>query len=253
VAREGGVRLAGHTYAFRHLPLGEALDELSILGFTSVEVWLGHVAHPEEAAEALAARGLTAAAVSAGGFYEHGGADPLQAVALASSLHVRHLVACCAPARLAEVANLVPRGITLCVENHWDQVLAKPEELVRAISPHDGVAACLDTGHALLAGVEPARFASALGRRLRHVHLKEGRAATWLEQLLGRRLRRRLLPRPRPVSPGYGDLDLEHLACALLALGYEGTVTLEHEGADPAPALAQLLRRWREALEASSR
>ncbi len=245
------MRLAGHTYAFRHLPLGEALDELRLIGFTAVEVWLGHASHPHEAARAIAARGLAAAAVSAGGFYEDGGADPEHAVALASLLGVRHVVACCAPARLVEVAGLMPEGIALCVENHWDQPLAKPEEVVPAISRLEGAGACLDTGHALLAGVDPARFASALGSRLLHVHLKEGRAASRLERLIGRRLRRRLLPRPRPVAPGCGDLDLERLASALRALRYQGTVTLEYEGADPGPALAQLLRRWREAVEGS--
>lgn len=238
-------RIAGHTYAFRHLPLEAALDELGRLGFSWVEVWLGHVPGTDAAAaQALAERGMRAAAVSAGGFYDQGGASPERAFALVHALGAPVLVACVAPSRLAEIAALVPPGVTLCLENHWDQALATSEEVAEALGGLDRAAACLDTGHALLAGVEPDRFARSLGSRLGHVHLKDARRLRAVERLAGRRVRRRFLPRPQPVFPGQGALDLEGLASALAAIGYRGTVTLEHEGPEPAAALARLLEGW---------
>ncbi len=244
------VRIAGHTYAFRHLPLDEALGELERLGFAWVEVWLGHVPGPAvAAAEAVARRGLRVAAVSAGGFYDRGGASPEEALDLVQALAAPVLVACVAPARLAEIAALLPPEVTLCLENHWDQALATPAEVAQALRRLQGAAACLDTGHALLAGVAPERFARLLDRRLGHVHLKDARRPTVVERLVGRRIRRRLLPRPQPVFPGRGHLDAGRLGSALREIGYEGTVTLEHEGAEPAAALAELLAAWQRAAE----
>ena len=48
------MRLAGHTYAFRELPLDAALRQLAELGFTDVEVWLGHATDGAAHAAAIA-------------------------------------------------------------------------------------------------------------------------------------------------------------------------------------------------------
>jgi inosose dehydratase len=137
----------------------------------------------------------------------------------------------------------VPAGITLCVENHWDQPLAYPGEVLEAIAGTE-LRACLDTGHALLAGVAPDRFAAELEKRLRHVHLKEGRLPSVFERLLGRKLRKRLLSKPAPVAPGDGALDVVPLRAALESMELDVTVTLEHEGPEPAQALSALSRLW---------
>jgi sugar phosphate isomerase/epimerase len=245
------MEVAAHTYAYRDRPLDEALDELAHLGFRRVEVWLGHAAgRPAEVAQALHQRGLEAAAVSAGGFYESGGASPDDAFTLAAAIGARRIVSCVAPSRLPAIARALPPGLMLCVENHWDQATATPRDLHQAIEGLDRVGACLDTGHALLAGIRPERFAHSIGARLAHVHLKEGRLPTMRERLLGRRLRRRLLAKPEPVSPGRGSLDLARFAAQLQAVGYTGTLTLEHEGSNPSEALAQLERDWTKAREA---
>jgi sugar phosphate isomerase/epimerase len=239
------MRLAGHTYAFRDRPLEEALDELKRVGFERVEVWLGHASRgPSAVADALGERELEPAAVSAGGFYEGGGASPEQAFELAVEIGAPCLVACVAPSRLPEIARHVPAGLVLCVENHWDQPVATPRDVLRVLGGLRHVAACLDTGHALLAGVRPDRFARLLGPRLAHVHLKDARSPALRERLLGKRLRRRLLAKPAPAFPGRGALDLHAFAATLARIGYGGTVTLEDEGANAAAALAQLERDW---------
>jgi sugar phosphate isomerase/epimerase len=220
---------------------------VAALGLTAVEVWLGHwPGPPEQATSALADRGLRAVAVSAGGFYEQDGASPEQALELVRAVAAPSLVACVEPSRLPAIAALLPPDVTLCVENHWDQPLATPRQLVRALAPEASVGACLDTGHALAVGVRPERFVRDLQGRLRHVHLKDAQAPNPVERLAGRRLRRRFLPRPQAVRPGHGGLDLESFAAALAECGYDGAITVEYEGAEPASALAELVARWRE-------
>ena len=54
------MRLAGHTYAFRTLPLDAALMRLAELGFGDVELWLGHATEGPAEAAALLDRSRTA-------------------------------------------------------------------------------------------------------------------------------------------------------------------------------------------------
>lgn len=247
VAATTGPALAGHTYAFRELPLEEALDALHELGHTRVEVWLGHVRRSaRQAAQAVEQRGLRAAAVSAGGFHPSDPSAPARAYELAHELATSVVVATVSPLLLDAVAAAVPEEVTLCVENHWDQALAAPRDVLSALASRSRLASCLDTGHAIMAGVRPDVFARRLGSRLAHVHLKDARPPTVPERLLGRRLRRRLLGRPAPVFPGAGALAVDALRQALAAIRYEGTVTLEYEGGSArAPAaLRELSRRW---------
>jgi inosose dehydratase len=239
------MRTAGHTYPYRDRSLGAALDELASLRLPHVEVWLGHAGDgPEAVRRLLRERGLEPAAVSAGGFYAPNSDVIPRAFELAQALDVPVVVACVAPAVLEAVVDRVPAGITLCVENHWDQPLATSRELRAVLARHPRIAACVDTGHALLAGEAPERAVASLGARVGHVHLKDAAFPSLRERVIGRRLRRRLLPRPEPVVPGRGALDVVRVRRALEAAGYQGTVTVEHEGSEPTAALELLLEAW---------
>lgn len=238
------MQVAAHTYAFRDRPLADALDAIASLGFELVELWHGHATAGSRAARsALDRRGLSAAAVGAGGFYSADPTCPEAIFELARALGAPTVVGCLAPLHAGAIAARLPRGRAFCVENHWDQPLAVPGEVIRLLAAVPRLAACLDTGHSLLAGVAPERFAAALGPRLQHVHLKEGRAPGRVERVLGRRARRRLLARPEPVFPGRGVLDVARFVDALQRLSFTGTISLEHEGDDPEAALAQLRDR----------
>jgi sugar phosphate isomerase/epimerase len=241
------MRLAGHTYAFRELALEQALDEIQALGLDAVEVWLGHVpGEPAAAARELERRGLDAAAVSAGGFHPADPSAPGRAYALADALATPIVVATVSPVVLDTVAGAVPGGLTLCLENHWDQVYAGPDDVLGALAGHPRLVACLDTGHAIMAGRRADRFAERLGGRLAHLHLKDAYRPHLHERLLSRRLRRRLLARPPAAYPGEGALDVAKLRQTLGSLGFDGTLALEYEGgAARAPsALGELLRAW---------
>lgn len=244
------MQLAGHTYAFRSLPLEGALDALEALGFAAVELWLGHL-DSEAALEASRGRGLDVVAISAGGYYDGDGVTPSRAVEAARAAGAPRIVACVSPGRLREVASTIPDELELCVENHWDQELALPDEVASALEQLPSAGACLDTGHALLAGVRPERFVARLGPRLRHVHLKDARCPRLHERVVGRRVRRRMLPRAKSPSPGGGALEVGSLRAALAGAGFTGAVTAEDEGPDPSRALAVLVARWAEATMAT--
>jgi sugar phosphate isomerase/epimerase len=238
------VRLAGHTYAFRSLPFAEALDALARVGFSDVEVWLGHCADgPAEAAATLERSGLRARAVSAGGLYRADDDTALRAFELAGALGAETIVLCVGPELVGLLVDQRPDGVTVAVENHWDQPLDTSSHVLAAIGDTT-LAACLDTGHAVLAGESPTHAVDVLGSRLAHVHLKEARCRTTVETLLGRRARKRLLAKPDPVFPGDGALDVTGLRDALAGRGFDGWVTCEHEGAEPRAALAALLAAW---------
>jgi sugar phosphate isomerase/epimerase len=239
------MRVAGHTYPYRDRALGDALDELVGLRFSLVEVWLGHaVDGPDGVARALRERGLEVAAVSAGGFYTTDADAVPRTIDLAQALSAPVIVACVAPEGLESVVERLPADITLCVENHWDQALATSCDVSGVLAAHPGIAACVDTGHAILAGEPPERFVASLGDRVGHVHLKDAAFPPLRERLMGRRLRTRLLPRPAAMIPGDGALDIRRVRSALEDVGYEGVVTLEHEGAEPSAALKFLLGEW---------
>lgn len=242
------MRLAVHTYPFRELPLPAALDEIATLEIGDVEVWLGHAeSGPDAVADELAGRSLRAVAVSAGGFYSAEPDRPAQAFALAERLGAPVVAACLSPSVASWIESRVPTALTLAVENHWDQPLARSSEVAGMLGPNSSLRACLDTGHALLAGERPERAVAALGARLAHVHLKDARLPAPHERLLGRRLRRRLLGRPEPSPPGEGALDVAAVRRALVQVGYGGAVTAEYEGPQPAAALAILVEAWRQA------
>jgi sugar phosphate isomerase/epimerase len=237
------VQLAAHTYAFRELPLDRAFAAIAEAGFVAVDVWLGHLAGGLDAADP-ADYGLRVVALSAGGFYSPDDDAVAHAVEAAEALEAGTLIACAAPELVTWIAERVPRSIRFCVENHWDQPLDRSEVVARVLARARSVAACLDTGHALLAGERPEQFAARLGPALAHVHLKDARSPVFVERLLGRRLRRRLLSRPLPVMPGNGDLDIGRLRNVLARSGFAGAVVAEHEGPDAPAAVARLRQAW---------
>jgi sugar phosphate isomerase/epimerase len=240
------VRLAVHTYAFRTLPLDEALTAVSRLGVFDVDLWLGHSeTEPDDAAHALEKRHMSAVAISSGGFYSADSQHADRAFRLAERVGAPIVAATVAPSLAAWLNGTIPAGLSVAVENHWDQALARSIEIERAIEPHARLKACLDTGHALHAGERPERAIRRLRGRLAHVHLKDARLPRLRDRLLGRRLRRRILGRPEPSMPGDGALEVGAVRIALEQVGYDGAVALEYEGDWPEVALARLIDAWR--------
>jgi sugar phosphate isomerase/epimerase len=233
---------AVHTYPFRACSLETALDEVVALGRRRVELWLGHVGgDPARVREELDERGLVLAALSIGGVYRPDAPLLARLGGLVDDLGADRVVGCVSPGLLPLLREAVPRGAAVLVENHWDQALCTPGALLEELDGVEGAWACVDTGHALLAGWSPTAFVSALGGRARHVHLKDARRPRLAVRCLGRRLRRRLLPRPEATVPGSGELDVPALLAVLGAEGFDGALTVEDEGPEPREGLRRLL------------
>jgi inosose dehydratase len=132
---------------------------------------------------------------------------------------------------LAEVAALVAaEGLTLAIHPHWDTLVETAADVDRLLRTSD-VPWCLDTGHLLIGGVDPANFVAENGDRIVHAHLKDvdaGIAARLRagELTLVQATRAGLF---RPL--GQGDAGIETVMRRLDRQGYERWLVLEQDTA----------------------
>ena len=132
---------------------------------------------------------------------------------------------------LHEIAERVAaHGLTLALHPHAGTLIETAGDVERALQSTD-VGWCLDTGHLLIAGVDPADFVRDHGERIVHVHLKDVDAA------LAQRFRSGELTLVaatqhglfRPL--GQGDAEIAQVTALLDANGYEGWLVLEQDTA----------------------
>jgi inosose dehydratase len=138
------------------------------------------------------------------------------------------------------------RGVRAVVHPHAGGYLEFEDEVERLLAEigHDTLGLCLDTGHALYAGSDPATLIRRHAARLEHLHLKDVRA--------------RGLPFWDAVAAGafcpLGDglLSLPELRAALADAGYHGFATIEQDrrpggAGDPGVDLRRSIERIRAA------
>ena len=225
------------TYAKR---FGSMLAEVSALGFTSIDLWLGHLnwrwatdEHSAIAAAALREAGLSVASL-AGGF----GDTPEEFTAacrLAQSLGVAILGGNSGllngdQATLAAIAR--EHGVRLGYENHPERNTA---EMYAKIGEgyEDVIGFCVDTGWFGTHGYDAVRGLRELAPRLFHVHLKD------------------VLAPGGHVTCRYGRgcVPIEASVKTLLDLGYAGGISVEHEPDNYSPnqdcaANLLMLKEW---------
>jgi inosose dehydratase len=246
------------------LPVDRVLGEMRELGLTATEFGPdGYLpAGPAERASVLAAHGLAAA----GGFVpvvlHDKGRDPLPAIDRAldgfgppdGAAHLggeRAAVLVLAAAtgtdgyetrpeldaeawttllvnltRAAERAT--ERGFTATLHPHVGTMVAKEDEVLRVLDGTD-VRLCLDTGHLLIGGTDPAALAREAGGRVGHVHLKDVRrdvAARVTDGTISYAdgVRAGLY---QPL--GRGDVDIAGVIAALRRARYQGWYVLEQD------------------------
>jgi inosose dehydratase len=134
-------------------------------------------------------------------------------------------------------ARAAERGILATLHPHVGTVVEGPTEVGRVVDGTD-VPLCLDTGHLLVGGTDPAELARASAARIAHVHLKDVDAA------LAARVRRGELTYTEAVRAGMyrplgaGDVDIAGIVRALETVGYAGWYVLEQDTileAEPSP------------------
>lgn len=120
------------------------------------------------------------------------------------------------------------RGLTPTLHPHVGTMVERPAE-VRRVLDGSAVALCLDTGHLLIGGADPAELAALAAERIAHVHLKDvdgGLAARVRGGGIGYRAAV-VAGMYRPL--GTGDVDVRSIVNTLTAAGYDGWYVLEQD------------------------
>ncbi len=134
--------------------------------------------------------------------------------------------------------------IRLAFHNHGpgDKAFPTPYDAWTAVQPYDQrLGLCIDVGHTMRGGVDPAAAILKCRSRLYDVHLKDSLAST------GDKV-------DRAAGLGYGRIDIRGIMAALIQVRFPFQVGLEDESpaADPVPGVAQSYGYMRGVLAALS-
>jgi inosose dehydratase len=125
-------------------------------------------------------------------------------------------------------ARAAERGFTTTLHPHVGTMVEGPDEVHRVLDG-SGIPLCLDTGHLLIGGTDPAELARAAAARIGHVHLKDVAAA------VARKVSSGEISYTDGVAGGLyrplgaGDVDVAGVVGALEAAGYQGWYVLEQD------------------------
>jgi inosose dehydratase len=131
-------------------------------------------------------------------------------------------------------ARAAERGRLATLHPHIGTMVEKPGEVSRVLDG-SGIALCLDTGHLLIGGTDPAELARTAAARIGHVHLKDVTAAV-ANQVAGGQISYAEAVAGGLYRPlGQGDVDVAGVVGALEAVGYRGWYVLEQDTILDAP------------------
>jgi inosose dehydratase len=128
--------------------------------------------------------------------------------------------------RLAELA--ASRGVRAVLHPHVGTMIETGEE-VQQVLDGSWISLCLDTGHLLIGGTDPAMLAGQAPERIAHVHFKD------VDARLARRVQDGRLTYTQGVRGGMyrplgsGDVDVPAIVGSLRARGYNGWYVLEQD------------------------
>lgn len=129
------------------------------------------------------------------------------------------------------------QGIRATLHPHVGTMVERPEEIWRVL---DGsvVPLCLDTGHVLVGGGDPADIAVKAADRIAHTHLKDVDAVFAARVRTGEIGYRDAVAAGMYRPLGQGDARIAEVIGALSAAGYDGWYVMEQDtvlAAEPAP------------------
>jgi inosose dehydratase len=129
-------------------------------------------------------------------------------------------------ANLDRIAAAYGRNVSL--HPHVGTMIETRVEVDRVLAGSE-VPLCLDTGHLLIGGTDPAALAAAAPGRIAHVHLKDVDAR--LAALVARgELTYTQAVRKGVYRPlGQGDVDVAGIVCGLDRYGYQGWYVMEQD------------------------
>jgi inosose dehydratase len=119
-------------------------------------------------------------------------------------------------------------GVLAVLHPHVGTMVESGPEVQRVLEG-SSIALCLDTGHLLIGGTDPAELARQVPDRIAHTHLKD------VDGSLAARVRSGRLTYTEAVRDGMyrplgtGDVDVEAIVSALGRRGYDGWYVLEQD------------------------
>jgi inosose dehydratase len=128
--------------------------------------------------------------------------------------------------RLSALAT--DRGIRAVLHPHVGTMIEKPDE-VRRVLDGSRIALCLDTGHLLIGGTDPADLSRQVPDRIAHTHMKD------VDDRYARRVQSGELTYTEAVREGMyrplgsGDVDVAAIVEHLEGNGYRGWYVLEQD------------------------
>jgi inosose dehydratase len=120
------------------------------------------------------------------------------------------------------------RGVLAVLHPHVGTMVETGPEVQRVLDG-SSIALCLDTGHLLIGGTDPADLARQVPERIAHTHLKD------VDDAIAARVRSGRLSYTEAVRDGMyrplgtGDVDVEAIVSVLGKQGYEGWYVLEQD------------------------
>jgi inosose dehydratase len=128
--------------------------------------------------------------------------------------------------RVAELA--ADRGVRAVLHPHVGTMIENGNE-VQQVLEGSWISLCLDTGHLLIGGTDPAELARQAPERIAHLHLKDV-ASTFAAKVQSGELTYTEAVRQGMYRPlGTGDVDVPAIVGHVRARGYDGWYTLEQD------------------------
>jgi inosose dehydratase len=135
-------------------------------------------------------------------------------------------------------------GLVFALHPHVGTLIETDAQVQQALAVTD-VGWCLDTGHLMIGGTDPAAFARRHGERVTHVHLKDVDAAIAATLMAGRMSLVEATRAGLFVPLGRGAAPVAQTLQALNDHGYDGWLVLEQDTAitadEPAVTRASML------------
>jgi len=120
------------------------------------------------------------------------------------------------------------RGVRASLHPHVGTMVEKADEVLRVLAGST-VPLCLDTGHLLIGGTDPAELVGTWAHRVNHVHAKDVRLDLARRVQSGELTYTEAVRQGIYVPLGQGDVDVATIVTALEAAGFDGWYVLEQD------------------------
>lgn len=120
------------------------------------------------------------------------------------------------------------RGVRAVLHPHVGTMVESGEEVQRVLGG-SSVSLCLDTGHLLIGGTDPADLTRQVPERIAHTHLKDVNSQIADKVRTGRLSYTEAVVEGMYRPLGTGDVDVEAIVTTLQGNGYAGWYTLEQD------------------------